>query len=184
MKSSICIAVMLALAFVSVAAAQTRLKADAPERFTLASKGEQKEFAIDLRQDELCDISTDATDEMPLSVSLISPSGEALIKDGSLTGGYVFVAGETGAYRLVFKVQQDLTDEITAKLIGKPVLVRYTHKFTLPKKTVTKATRTVNGYQIKISDEPGDEGKSYLLIQKAGKILAIMREDKTIAGGL
>ena len=65
MKSSIYIAVMLALVFVSMAAAQTRLKADTPERFTLASKGEQKEFRIDLRQDELCDLSTDATDEMP-----------------------------------------------------------------------------------------------------------------------
>src|SRR5438034_950768 len=81
MKGSICIAALLALAFVSMAAAQTRLKADTPERFTLASKDEKKEFAIDLRQDELCDLSTDATDEMPLSVSLISPSGEALIKD-------------------------------------------------------------------------------------------------------
>jgi hypothetical protein len=184
MKSSICIAAILALVFVSTAAGQARLRAEVPERFTLALTTEQKEFAIDLKDGELCDLSTDATDEMPLMVSLISPSGEALIKDGTLSGGYVFVAGETGAYRLVFKVQQNLPDDITAKLIGKTVTVRYTNRFTLPKRSVTKAVRDVNGYQAKIVEEPGEEGNAYFVVQKGNKILAIWRQEKVISGGM
>jgi hypothetical protein len=53
----------------------------------------------------------------------------------------------------------------------------------LPAGAKTAAVKNINGYQVKIANEGSDEGKTFLIIQKAGKLKAVMRAAKEITGG-
>ena len=170
------------LAMVAGAQEPVRLKADAPSKFSIEGK-KMHEFVIDLKADEVCNITTDATEDLPVLMTVTLPTGEEMAKDIEPNEGYVFVADMSGTYKLVFSVSREIPDEDVAKVDGKQVTVRYSNKFSLPVGAKTVATKNVNGYQIKIANESKDEGKTFLLIQKAGKLKAVMRNGKEIAGG-
>jgi hypothetical protein len=97
--------------------------------------------------------------------------------------GYVFVAGTPGTYKLVFTLADRIADDDIEKINGKEVTVRYSDKFAVPIGAKTEAIKTINGYQVKIANEKGDQGKTFLVIEKAGKLKALMTEPKEITGG-
>src|SRR5262249_39758552 len=117
--------------------------------------------------------------------SLIDPADKPLVKEGNPSEGWIFIAETPGTYRLTFfapKVTRDDAD-LSPKVNGKVITVGYSNKLNIPKNAVSKGVRNINGYQAKILDEPGDEGKTYFIVQKAGKTKAVMRDEKQITGG-
>jgi len=185
MKTAIYLSILAAVVLVcsAFAHAQTKLLPDRPEQFTLKAK-EDVEFSIDLKVDELCNVTSNALDEMPILLYMYDPSGKELVKDTWPSEGHLFVAEAAGRYRVIFRWQPEFSFEKAAEYNGRAVTVRYSNKFVMPKNAAQKATRTLNGYQAKIFDEPGDDTKSYLVIQKGGKIRGLMRESKAMTGGL
>ncbi len=179
---------ILATAFVlsagaALARAQgfTAIRADVSVRVSLGAN-QQKELSFEAAADQFCDISTDAKDDVPLQMSVVDPMGETLLKEADAAEGVVFIAPASGRYRLILKM--NVPDAEMAKTFGeKQVTVSYTNKLDLPKDAETKSVKVINGYQAKIVNEPGDNGKTYFLVQKGGKTKAIMRAEKEIGGG-
>jgi hypothetical protein len=185
MKTLTAIATLVVAGLFCTASAQavTKLQPDEPEKFTVTPK-QDVEFSLDLKAGDVCNITTDAPEELPMFLQLADPKGKVLVKDGEVDRGWVFVPEATGSYTLAFKWYEETDKDEAAKVAGKQITVRYSGKFKLPTNATTKAVRTVNGYQAKIADEPNDGGSSYLVVSKAGKIRAIMREEKEMTGGL
>lgn len=164
------------------AQSQIQLKADSPVKFHIEGR-KSHEFLMDLRSDDVCNIATDAANDMPILMAIYLPSGEEFAKEVDPHDGYVFVADMPGTYRISFDVIKELSDDDIAKSDGKEIIVRYSNKFSLPAGAKTASVRTVNGYQAKIANESRDDGKTFLVIQKAGKLKALMRAEKEITGG-
>ena len=175
---------ILSTLFVLAASGQTpiRLTSDKSAKFSIEDR-KTHEFSIELKADEICNITTDASEDLPLLMELVMPNGNDLKKDIDPNEGYVFVADIPGTYKLVLSISDGITDEELANLKGKEVSLRYSNKFRLPSGAKTAATRLINGYQVKIANEGSDEGKTFLVIQKAGKLKALMRAAKEINGG-
>ena len=175
---------MIALAGTTLANGQTKLLPDHPETFTATAKHDA-EFLIDLKEADICNITVEAAPDGPsLFPQLIDPANTVLVKERFLTDGFLFVAETSGRYHLIFRWGKFESVEDAAKDNGKQVTVRYSNKFDVPKNAVQKAVRNVNGYQARILNQPGDSGNSYLVIQKAGRLRAVMREEMQITGGL
>jgi len=184
-KMQILLVVALVFSFAAitvVAQSPIPLKPGVPAKFTIDGK-QPHEFMFDLRPDDICNITTDASDELPVSIAMIDPTGKGFASDIDASKGFVFVAEMPGTYVARFAVYPTLPDEELSKHIGKTVTFRYSNKFTLPAGAKTKAVKTINGYQIKIADESADNGKTFLLVQKAGKLKALMSAEKEMAGG-
>src|SRR5690242_4385942 len=74
------------------------LRPDVGVQVTLGPN-QEKSLTFDAAADQYCEITSSATDEQPMTMSVIDPSGETLIKDGDGTEGIVFIAPSTGKYR-------------------------------------------------------------------------------------
>jgi hypothetical protein len=145
-------------------------------RFKIAAN-QKRSFTFEAKADDVCDISTNAPDDIDLMMSIVAPSGETVLKNADASEGAVFVAPSTGTYRLVFEIE--VSDRDAAAAIGeRDITATYSDKLDIPTDAVSKGVRTVNGYQAKIRNESTENGKTYLIIQKAGKIKAIMRAEK------
>ena len=190
MKTSIKISIFVAAVFCAIFSPAangqtvTKLTVDQPKKFVL-DVNRPVEFSIDLKADDLCNISTDAGDDLPFNFALTDPTDRSIVKEGNPTEGWIFIAETAGTYRLTFFAPKVTRDDATlaAKVDGKVITVRYSSKLNLPKNVVSKGVRTVNGYQAKIFDEPGDGGKTYFLVQKGGRTKAVMRDEKEVTGG-
>ena len=157
------------------------LRPDVGIQVTLAPN-QERSLTFDAAADQYCEISSNATDEQPLTMSVIDPAGADLIKNVSGTDGMVFIAPSSGKYRVVLKV--DVPDAEMAKTYGeKKFNIQYTNKLQLPKDAKTISTRVINGYQAKIVNGSADDGKTYFLVQKGGKTKAIMRAEKEVGQG-
>jgi hypothetical protein len=161
--------------------AQT-LKPGVPAKFKVNGKASH-EFSIDLKADDLCNISVEANKDLPFLMQVTQPDGQALVKDAEPSAGYIFIAGMAGTYTVRLYVADELPADEMTKYNGSEVTVKYSNKFTLPAGVKTKSTRTVNGYQARIANDPGDDGNTYFVIQKAGTVKAVMRAEKAITGG-
>lgn len=180
--ATILFSAVVPLIFCSIGISQTLLKPDEPSKFTLAGK-EAHDYLIDLREGDVCNISTTASAMLPVLMQIKAPGGVPLVKDGDPAEGFVFVAHADGSYSLTIKAADEYPDNELAKYIGTQVTVKYSNKFELPRTAATKAVRNINGYQARISDESGDEGKTYFIVTKNGKIKAVMRAEKEMTGG-
>ena len=158
------------------------LPVDYLAKFQISNKTTH-EFTIDLKADDVCNITIDAPEDAPILMSIVLPTGVELAKDIEPNEGYIFVTDGPGTYKLVFSVAEGISEEDLAKVNGKEITVRYSNKFSLPRGTKTVAVKTINGYQVKIADETGEEGKTFFTVQKSGKLKAVMRAEKEIAGG-
>jgi hypothetical protein len=174
-------AAIFVLATSFVVAAQT-LKPGVPAKFKVNGK-EAHEFSIDLKAEDVCNITVDANKEMPFLLQVTQPDGVALVKEAEPTAGYVFIAQAAGTYTVKLYVVEEFSADDMAKFNGSEVTVKYSNKFNLPAAAKTKFSRTVNGYQARIANDPGEEGFTYFVIQKAGAIKAVMRAEKAITGG-
>ena len=118
-------------------------------------------------------------------MQISQPDGEACsVKEAEPLQGYVFIAGMTGTYSVKLYVADEFSADEMARYNGIEVTVKYSNKFTLPAGGKDKSTRTVNGYQARIcKDHWGDDGYTYFLVQRAGVVKAVMREEKAITGG-
>jgi len=170
---------VLASAF--VIDAQT-LKPGVPAKFKVNGKASH-EFSIDLKADDLCNISVEANKDLPFLMQVTQPDGEALVKDAEPSEGYLFIARMTGTYTVKLYIADELPADEMTKYNGSEVTVKYSNKFTLPAGVKTKSTRTVNGYLARIANDPGDEGYTYFVVQRAGAVKAVMRAEKAITSG-
>lgn len=159
--------------------AQTTLKPDAPERAALVPN-QQKEFIFNARAGQLCDIRTNLKDYFTLEMMLIGPDAKPVIERSDASAGYVFIAPAGGTYRFSLK----LADLETKETAEKQFTVTYSNRLALPKTAVTTAARRIGGYDVRIVEDPKEEGDSYLLIKKAGEIKGIMRRGKQMTGGI
>ena len=176
------VVLMVATVLLTSSISAQSLQPDIPAKFTINGK-QSHDFMIDLRSGEVCNITTNATDEMPVSLAVLLPDGKELVDEVYPSKGYVFVADMSGKYVARFYVSNDLPDDTIAKFNGSQVTVKYSNRFALPLKAKAVAVRTINGYQAKIANESGDEASTYFVIQKAGKLKAVMRTEKEFTGG-
>lgn len=177
-------AVLIWLSAAMVVGAQTfrTLEANKPETFKIKAKRDV-EYVINLKPGDLCNITANVPQDVPMVFALNDAAGEPLIKEGDVASGLVFVAEKAGRYRLMFKWIGDVSETDAAQHNGKEVTVQYSDKLSIAKGAVSKGVRRVNGYEAKILDEPGDEGNSYFVVEKNGAVKAVSRVQKVIAGG-
>jgi len=180
-KLQILIAVLGVFTVAAIGQTPIPLKPNVPIKFTIEGK-QPHEYMIDLKSDDVGNITINAVD-LPVSMEIRRPTGETLVSDREASVGYVFVADMPGTYVLKFYLYSEMPEEELAKHIGKQVTVKYSNRFVLPASAKTKAAKAINGYQVKIADEPAENGKTFLLIQKAGKLKALMAAEKEISGG-
>jgi hypothetical protein len=170
----------LILAALTVVDAQAELKPGIPGRFSLAAK-QQKEFTFEAREGQLVDLRIDLKDYYQLEMTLKGPGGEKLVENADAFTGWIFVADESGTYRLTFKLDDNDDED---KSVARAFAVTFSNKLALPKTAVTKATRKIGGYDARIVEDPKEEGASYLLIKKGSELKGVMRRGKQITGGL
>lgn len=174
-------AAIFALAFAFIINAQT-LRPGVPAKFKVDGKAAH-EFSIDLKAEDVCNVSAEGSKDLPYLMQISQPDGEALVKEAEPSQGYVFIAGMTGTYSVKLYVADEFSADEMARYNGIEVTVKYSNKFTLPAGAKTRSTRTVNGYQARIANDPGDDGYTYFLVQRAGVVKAVMRAEKAITGG-
>ncbi len=159
--------------------AQESLKLNQEAKFTLKNK-EAKTFDLELKKGDYTQINwEDSLDRYP-DFTIISPNGKNISMGNYEENPMPFVAKETGKYTLVVKFED--TEE---NKVGN-VAVSYSNVFKLPKSAKLMRQKTVNGYQIKsytTSEEEKDGYGSYLLIQKDGKLVDILKSGSLVGGG-
>jgi hypothetical protein len=167
------------LAAVVSLAQTTQLKPDNAASFSLQPK-QSREFTIALKLGDVCDVHVNVDARLFLEMDVIDPSGRQMLKGGDALQGYLFIAESAGTYRIIVK-NSDTSPENSSNSAS--ASIRYSNKLNLPKNAKTTATRAINGYTAKITDEAGDDASTYLTIQKGGKTVGIMRAEKEITGG-
>src|SRR4051812_35315811 len=73
------------------------LKVDTPSKFNINGK-QVYEFTIDLKQDEICNIITNASKDLPLFLQVTAPDGSDVVKEADASKSYVFVASTEGRF--------------------------------------------------------------------------------------
>jgi predicted secreted protein len=147
---------------------RTSLRPNQPITFVLAPGGE-KAFVIQLKKDDVAEVSWQANEELNLSLTLRDPSGKDLIKEGpEITDSIPFVASLDGEYLLTITMK---TAQDSPKAKGsQKITLQYTNRWQVPTGISKSDVRKVNGYDIKILETPGHDGKSYLLIERNGRL--------------
>jgi hypothetical protein len=156
----------------------TQLKPETSVNFLLQPK-QTREFAVVLKSGDVCDLHVKVDERFYVEMDVRDPSGQAMVKGGDARQGYLFIADAAGTYKIIIHGNGDPQDSSVAASAS----IVFSNKLNLPKNAKTVATRVINGYNAKIVDEAGDSGKSYLIIQKADSVKAIMRAEKEIGGG-
>jgi len=176
-----CIVMFIVALFANLSFGQSNneLKPGTPTNFSLRPK-ESKEFTILLKLGDVCDIHVNGDASLFLQIDLKDPSGHSIVKGGDAFQEFLFIATTAGKYA-VRVLNSDTTPENSG--VSAAISISYSNRISLPKNAKTTATRIVNGYTAKISDESGEQGMSYFTIQKGGKTLGIMRAEKEITGG-
>jgi hypothetical protein len=149
----------------------TTLRPNQPVTFVLAPGG-RKAFVIQLKKDDVAEVSWQAKEELNLSFTLYDPSGRDLIKEGpEVTDSIPFVASRDGEYRLTITMK---TDQYSPKGNQK-ITLKYTNHWIVTGATSKSVVRNVNGYEIRIFESAGRDGKSYLLIEKDGHLKKVFK---------
>ena len=162
--------------FVASAQEIEKLNANQKKNFALAVK-EEKSFALDLKKEDYAEISLVEKENKSPYLSITSPSGNALSKDAYLDGTFPFIAEETGIYKVTVKSLDESNDKMNLTIV-------YNNKFQLPKNVKLMRQRKINGYDAKVFNVSDEENfATFLLIEKSGKLKAILKGDSAVGGG-
>jgi hypothetical protein len=103
----------------------TTLRPNEPVTFVLAPGG-RKAFVIQLKKDDVAEVSWQVKEELNLSFTLYDPSGKDLIKEGpEVSDSIPFVASRDGEYRLTITMK---SDEYSPKGSQK-ITLKYTNRW-------------------------------------------------------
>lgn len=150
---------------------RTNLHLSQPITFTLAP-GARKTFVIQLKKDDVAEVSWQANEELNLSFILRDPSGKDLIKEGpEVTDSIPFVAPLDGEYLLTItrKTVQDSPKG------SHKITLKYDIRWQVPTGISKTDVRKVNGYDVKIIKSTGDNANSYLLIERNGRLKKVYK---------
>lgn len=163
----------------SISAQEETLQVNQPTKFILKDK-EQKVLHLNLKKGDFTEIKwEDSTNNYP-KFTLISPNGKNLSEQYFIDDSMPFVANEEGQYKVIFE-SGDSDDKSDTE-----ITIKYINVFQLPKTAQLKRQKKINGYDIKVynnASEDSDYG-SYLLIQKDGKLVEILKNDSLVGDGL
>ena len=167
---AVCLLSIVSVFAVASALAQnqprTNLHLNQPITFTLAP-GERKTFVIQLKKDDVAEVSWQANEELNLSFTLRDPAGKDLAKEGpEISDSIPFVASLDGEYLLTI-TRKTAQDSVKG---SQKITLKYNNRWHVPTGISKSDVRKVNGYDIKILETPGHDGKSYLLIERNGRL--------------
>ena len=138
------LAVLIYLGNYLAVSAQTvdeTLQLNRQAKFILKNK-EEKTLTLNLKKDDFTEISwTDKLERSP-NFSIISPSGSDIAKEIYADNPAMFIANETGTYKLIVRfedIENDKDGQIT---------LSYSNSFKMPKSAKLQRHRKVNGYSI------------------------------------
>lgn len=151
------------------------LKLNRATKFLLKNK-EEKVLILNLKKDDFTAIDwRDQLQRLP-NFSILSPAGKDISREIYMDGSTMFVAKETGAYKLTMRFD-DTDNEINGN-----VTVSYTNVFKLPKSAKLKRQKKVNGYDVKVYNNEA-ESSTYLLIEQGGQLKDILKGGSLVGGG-
>jgi hypothetical protein len=180
MRKSLIFAILTFILLSSNILAQSvQLKLNQEAKFSLKNK-EEKTFDIELKKGDYTEIGWEDSLQRFPNFSVISPSGKNITAGNYELNPFPFVAKEDGKYKLIVRFEE--TDENKEGSVS----VYYSNVFKLPRSAKLKTQKKVNGYDVRIYNTSQNEKNgygTYLLIQKAGKLVDILRGGSLIAGG-
>lgn len=155
------------------------LKLNQETKFVLKSK-EKKVLFLNLKKGDFAEISwTDKFNNLT-NFTMLSPGGEEVFETFYSENPLPFVAKEDGQYKLTIEAEES---ENNAE---NEVSIVYSNVFKLPKSAKVQRQKKINGYDIKVyntSEAEQDGYGTYLLIEKNGKLMDIMKGGSLIANG-
>jgi hypothetical protein len=144
--------------------------------------GEEKTFSLHLKKDDVAEISWLPGEQWNVSFALYDPSGRDLIKDGpDVTDSFPFVVPIDGDYRLAI-LMKTATDSVKAAAVEK-ITLRYSNRLDLPTRNTRRDLRRINGYDVKILKSEGENPRSFLLIERNGRLKKVYKGDGSFAAG-
>jgi hypothetical protein len=150
---------------------RTNLRLNQPVTFTLAL-GARKTFVIQLKKDDVAEVSWQVNEELNLSFTLRDPSGKDLTKEGpEVTDSIPFVATLDGEYLLTI-TRKNAQDSPKS---SQKIALKYTNPWRVPTENTKSDVRKVNGYDVKILKPTGDNASSYLLIERNGRLKKVYK---------
>ena len=172
--SATLILMILAAAF---AFAQSNIKPNQTVSFSLKPE-ESKIFLLNLKKDDYAESVIGGTDEAYVEFTITAPSGIKITdSEPSSPDSFPFVALESGEYQV--KITRGKEEgEAAAHTFN----FKYGDKFVLPANSKVKDSRKINGYDTKIYEDRAEDGNTYLLIEKSGKLKYVAKSGKTIGG--
>lgn len=154
------------------------LKPNQQQTFTL-NRGEEKVYNLDLKKDGFIEIFWEETNNNYPTVNLQNQSGADVFDDDYFDSSIPLIVPEDGFYKLKFKNQAE--DENTKQM---EIKVSYADKFQLPKNSKLQRSRKINGYDLKVYNVADDDNfGTYLLIEKGGKLVQILKGGSIVGGG-
>lgn len=165
-----------------IAAQETSAKLIPNQNQTFSIRnGEEKRFVVNLKKDDFAEFSWQTNSDSDLKFSLYAPSGRDVFADLYVTDSIPVIVPEDGEYSFVVKLN---APDKSAKVSSEQnIAVRFTNVFKMPAGGVVKSARKINGYDLRIVDTSGDNAHSFLLIEKLGKLKAILKGDHFGAAG-
>jgi hypothetical protein len=149
----------------------TTLRPNEPVTFVLAPGG-RRAFVIQLKKDDVAEVSWQTKEELNLSFTLYDPSGKDLIKEApEVSDSIPFVASRDGEYRLTITMK---SDEYSPKGSQK-ITLKYTNRWIVTAGISKSEVKRVNGYEIRIFETAGRDGKSFLQIEKDGHLKKVFK---------
>jgi hypothetical protein len=170
---------LLLLNNVGLSQGWTTLERDTPLQLSLRPK-DTAGLSMNLTAGEVLDLRIKGSEAMFLELDLSDPSGKQLVKGSDALRGILMIPEITGRYELVVRNTDTQPENLST---ATAFTISYSNKLNLPKNAKTTATRVINGYTARTIDEVGDDASTYLTIQKAGKIVGVMRAEKEMTGG-
>jgi hypothetical protein len=171
--------ILTILICLSVSAQDEALKLNQETKFTLKNK-EQKVLTLNLKKGDYTEVHWQDTLATFSSFPIIAPSGKNIAETIYYENSFPFVAKEDGQYKLVFDGEGIEDNKVTE------VAVDYTNVFKLPKSAKLKKQKKVNGYEVRIynaADNKAEGYGTYLLIQKDGKLLDVLKGGSLVGEG-
>ncbi|MGD9560762.1 MAG: hypothetical protein AB7F88_00970 [Pyrinomonadaceae bacterium] len=169
--------IFVVLVFASVLAAQTAesLSPGKPVAISL-SPGDARSFALSMKTGDYAEIKLLADENPEVSFGFIDAAGKALVTGNSVSANAaVFIAPKDGTYTFVVGIET--SPEATGP---RKLRLEYSNKFALPEGSKEKASRKINGFDVRIMFVPGEDreyGDNVAVFEKNGVLKGILRKD-------
>lgn len=147
------------------------------------SGGEEKTFVVNLKKDGFIEFNWLANDDLDLRFEFLDSAGSDLLKEIYVIDSIMAVAPADGVYRLVLHLGENDSAQEKKIVSEQKISLQCSEVFKLPPRSILNSFRKINGYDVKIWDTQKDDGYSYLLIEKLGRLKAILKGENFGAAG-